>query len=73
MDLPWLPWCGMSATDEKSLHRASGKGPVSCTFLQLGSPQISQGTGTSSPLMQVTVLHKVGAAVSSFSGAAMLA
>ena len=53
MGLPWLSWCGKSTTDV-SLHRAIGRGLVSCTFFQLGSPQISQGSGTSSPLMQVT-------------------
>ena len=36
MVLPWLPWCGKSAKD-MSLHRATGRDPVSCTFHHLGS------------------------------------
>ena len=50
-----------------SLHRATGRGPVSCAFHWLGSPQLHQRVGTSSPLV------KMGTATSGFSGAALLA
>ena len=66
MGLPWVPWCGKCATDV-SLHRASGKGPVSCAFHQLDSPQLHQRVGTGSHLVGM------GIATSSFSGAALLA
>ena len=42
MGLPQLPWCGMSATD-MGLCRANGRDPVSCAFLQSGSPYLWQG------------------------------
>ena len=66
MCLHWLPWCGTSTAD-MGLGRVPGRDPVSCAFLQLGSPQLHQGAGTSSPLMGM------GTAPSSSSGAAMLA
>lgn len=49
MGLTWLPWCGTSATDVR-LCGTTGGGPVSCAFLQSGSPQLQQGAGTSGPL-----------------------
>ena len=66
MGLPWLSYCGKSATDV-SLHRATGRGPVSCAFLQLSIQQLCQRVGTSSPLV------KMDTATSRFSGAALLA
>ena len=65
MGLPWFPWYGKSATDV-SLRRASDRGPVSCAFCQLGSPQLHHRAGTSSALVGL------GTAASSISGAAVL-
>lgn len=33
MGRPWFPWCGMSTTT-MDLHRATGRGPAACAFLQ---------------------------------------
>ena len=51
--LPQLPYCGMSATDT-GLHRATGRGPAACTFLQMGSLQLWQGTCTYIPLLTLS-------------------
>ena len=51
--LPQLPYCGMSATDT-GLHRATGRGPAACTFLQIGSLQLWQGTCTYIPLLTLS-------------------
>ena len=65
MGLPWLPWCGKCATN-MSLHRAPGRGTVSCAFHWWDRPQLHQRMGTGTPLMGM------GAATSSFSGTALL-
>lgn len=52
---PQLPWCAKSVTD-LSLHRATGRGPVTCVLHQLGSPRLHQRVGTSSPLVGMGAL-----------------
>ena len=70
MGLPWLPWCGKSATDV-SLHRAAGRDSVSSTFHCLDSLQHHQRAGTSSPLMGMGTAMLVRASADSLGGAEM--
>ena len=62
---PLAPFVWKAATD-MGLCRAIGRGPVSCAFHWLGSPQPHQGEDTGSPLMGM------GTATRIFSDAALL-